>query len=98
MSHNDKKTVAANVLLTNAFPILNQEIIKKGIFSTNVVTPSGIPPSINGRVSFLTIIAIPEKPPITSPHGSYTHFTEKAKRPVPRIILMNRYNLLNLTS
>ena len=57
-----------------------------GMFCVILVSHSGTPPSTIPPVQCFTRIAIPEKPPVTSPVASKTELMASAISPVPTMI------------
>ena len=73
----DRASVAASVLAKNPAPFILTAKKKRGIFSTTVVSHSGRP------VSFFTMIAMPETPPVTRFIGSNRALMANAMINVP---------------
>ena len=92
-SHTVRDRSPSSAFFTNENPFIFAARKNTGTFSTRFVTQSGTPFPYNPFVPALTIIAIPENPPVTIPAASKQEVIAVAIRAVPIMIsIYSRYN------
>ena len=89
-SHTVREISPIRAFFTNENPFIFAARINTGTFSTRFVTQSGTPFPYKPFVPALTMIAMPENPPVTIPAASKQEVIAVAIRPVPMMI--SRYS------